>query len=127
MADQEEHSSRVPSRYVGVEQKVEVEEDVDGYAGDLGRAGPPGRALRLRSRREKVPPGQKVEVEARNGHDGVVGVLLVAHGDVGNCVPRKDETAVVAGFEGGEEGWSVLIKSGQQKRVCAEARAVHTK
>ena len=52
-------------------------------------------------------PGEEVEVEARKGHDGIVGVLLEAHGDFGEGVPREDETAVVAGLDGREEGWPV--------------------
>ena len=50
-------------------------------------------------------PGEEVEIEARKRHDGVVGVLLVAHGDVGECIPREDEPGVVAGTDGREEGW----------------------
>ena len=51
-------------------------------------------------------PGKEIEVEARDGHDGIVGVLLEADGELGECVPGEDETAVVAGLDGGEEGWS---------------------
>ena len=41
VADEQEHDSRVPSRYTLVEYEIEVEEDVNGDAGDLCRASPP--------------------------------------------------------------------------------------
>jgi len=50
-----------------------------------------------------VQPGEEVEVEAGDAHDGVVGVVLVLHGPVGGAVPVVGEV-VVAGVEGVEEG-----------------------
>ena len=53
-----------------------------------------------------MAPGQHVEVEARDAHDGVVGVTLVAHGEVGEGAPVEGEVVVgrVRGFELGRAG-----------------------
>lgn len=41
-----------------------------------------------------MEPGQEVEVETGDAHDGVVGVFLVSDGDVGEGVPRVGEVVV---------------------------------
>lgn len=59
-----------------------------------------------------MKPGQEVEVEAGDGHDGVVSVLLVGDEEVGGSVP--DEGEVV---EGAEDGAEVGGRCGEQRDV----------
>lgn len=41
-----------------------------------------------------MQPGEEVEVEARDAHDWVVGVLLVPDGDLAGAVPCKVKVVV---------------------------------
>lgn len=57
-----------------------------------------------------MQPGEKVEVEASNAHDWVVGVFLVWDQELGGGVPDKGEVVVARanrleeGGAGGEQG-----------------------
>lgn len=63
----------------------------------------PGRGTFVRSARgDQVQPGEEVEVEAGNAHDGVVGVFLEPDGNLAGAVPGEVEV-VVAGADGLEE------------------------
>lgn len=50
-----------------------------------------------------MEPGEEVEVEAGDAHDGVVGVFLEGDKDLGGLVPDVSEV-VVGGVYGLEEG-----------------------
>lgn len=50
-----------------------------------------------------MQPGEEVEVEAGDAHDGVVGVFLIGDEEVGGFVPGEDEAVVVGGDDGLEE------------------------
>lgn len=95
VAGQEEESAGGPGRDVAVQQHVEVEHEVDGDAGDFGRASPPRFAFGVRAWGKQVAPGEEVEVEARDGHDGVVGVFLDSDGDGRDGVVEEFEAWVV--------------------------------
>lgn len=87
------------------EQAVSKEDPVAGAECYLRRTNPPclGRSQRGRFAGQEVQPREKIEVEASNAHDGVVGVLLVGDEGVGNGIPDKSEV-VVAGSKRSEEG-----------------------
>ncbi|KFY77510.1 hypothetical protein V499_03140 [Pseudogymnoascus sp. VKM F-103] len=73
------------------EQAVAEEVPVAGHEEHLGGAGPGCRALVGGARGDQVQPGEEVEVEARDAHDGVVGVLLELDGDLARAVPGEVE------------------------------------
>lgn len=91
---QEEEGARVPGGDGAVEEDVEVEEAVGGDAEEFGGARPGGFAGGAGAGGEQVGPGEGVEVEARDGHYGVVGVVLEGHGDGGGGVPGEDAAVV---------------------------------
>ena len=51
-----------------------------------------------------MAPGEEVEIEAGDGHDGVVDVCLVGDEDVAGGVPDEGEV-VVGADDGAEVGW----------------------
>ena len=51
-----------------------------------------------------MQPREKVEVEARNGHYRIVGILLVRYHDVCDPVPR-DRAVVEGTLEVAQETW----------------------
>ena len=112
MAGQQEYGARLPSRDAAVEEDVEKDDGVDGDSGDFGRPRPPSAAFRMRARGDKVCPGQKVEVEACDGHDGIIGILLVYDGEGSEGVPWE-VGAVVARFDGFEETW----RGGEERNI----------
>lgn len=96
VAGEEEDGARGPGGDVAPEQDVEIEEEVDADADDFGGARPPHGALVAGARGDQEAPGEDVEVEAGDGHDGVVGVFLDGDGDGSDGVPEEFEAAVVA-------------------------------
>jgi hypothetical protein len=119
VAGEQEDGARGPSGDVAPEQDVEVEEEVDADAEDFGRASPPHLALGTGARREQEAPGEDVEVEAGEGHDGVVGVFLHCDGDGCYGVPDEFEAAVVGRFHGFEHCWG-----GCEERDVLDIRVV---
>jgi len=103
VADDEEEGARVPSRDAVVEEEFEVPDAVAEDGHGFGGTGPGHAALAHGALGDQVRPGEKVEVEAGHGHDGVVGVFLVAHGEGGEAVPGERDV-VVGGLDGGEKG-----------------------
>lgn len=75
-------------------------------------ARPPRRAELRAARREEVAPRKKVQIEASDGHDGVVGVLLVRHKGVGGLVP--DELELV---EGGKDALEIRRRRREEGHV----------
>ena len=49
-------------------------------------------------------PGQEIQVEPRNRHDGIVVVFLDRNKDIGDFVPKENKTSIISGFDGAEEG-----------------------
>ena len=49
-------------------------------------------------------PGEEIQVEPRNRHDGVVVVSLDRNKDIGGFIPKENKASVVGGFDGAEEG-----------------------
>lgn len=101
--DEHERDAQGPGGEGAPEEAVAEEGPVAEHECDLGRARPGGGAEVCGAGRQQVQPGEEVEVEAGDGHDGVVGVGLVADGEVGEGVPDVGEV-VVGGVEGLEEG-----------------------
>lgn len=95
VAGEDEDGAGSPGGNVAPEEDVEVEEEVGADAEDFGGARPPHFALGDGAGREEEAPGEDVEVEAGEGHDGVVGVLLHEDCDLGDGVPDEFEAAVV--------------------------------
>ena len=104
VADEHKHNTRRPGRDAAVQKEVEKQRAVNRNSCNLDGPRPPGGALGMRARRKEVCPGEEIEVEACDKHHRVVGVLLIQNGDAGEGVPRE-VGAIVAGFDGGEEGW----------------------
>ena len=86
-----------------VEEAVAEEIPVAAHEGDFRGAGPGGGAEVGAAGGEQVQPGEDVEVEAGEGHDGVVGVFLVGEHEGAGGVPGEGEV-VVGAVEVGEEG-----------------------
>lgn len=105
MAGKEEDGAARPGGHVAPEQDVEVEVEVAGYANDLDGSCPGGTATRDGPPREQVGPGEEVEVEAGDGHDGIVRVALVLHCPVGGGIPDEAEAIVIRRSNTSEEGW----------------------
>lgn len=84
------------------EEAVAEEVPVASHEEDFGGARPRCCALVGGARGDQVKPGEEVEVEARDAHDGVVGVFLELDGDLAGAVPGEVEV-VVGGVEGLEE------------------------
>lgn len=103
--DEDERDADGPRGERLPQEAVPEQEPVAAHEGNLRGADPP-RLAGPQTRRpvaEEVDPGQEVEVEARDTHDGVVHVLLVRDHGVGDGVPDECEV-VVARAEGLEEG-----------------------
>ena len=102
VAEEDEGEARARARDAAVDDAVAEPGPEEGLAGDLEPAVPPRRAS-LRALPEKeVRPAEAVEVEATEGEDGVVEVLLVADDEAGKEVVVHD-ALIVGGTEGGEE------------------------
>lgn len=65
---------------------------------DLGGSNPPCHSTLCPRGRKQVMHGEHVQVEPCDGHDGIVGVVLISDGIVGDFIPRKREV-VVGGTE----------------------------
>ena len=110
VGDEDEGDAERPRRDAAPQHAVAEQHPVATHARDLDGAGP-GRGAEVgAAAREQVAPGEHVQVEARDGHDGVVGVRLVGDDDGGEGVEEVGEVVVrgvhVAqqGGAGGEEG-----------------------
>ena len=79
------------------DKEVAKDEPVAEHENNLGRSDPPSFAAAEGGGLpgEHMEPRQKVEVEAGESHDGVVGVGLVGDHDVGHSVPDEGEIVVV--------------------------------
>lgn len=51
-----------------------------------------------------MQPGEEVEVEASDGHDRIVGILLVGHQRLTGLVPDEGEAVVICGGDRAGEG-----------------------
>jgi hypothetical protein len=112
MRDEDECDSDGPSRESAPEKSVAKDSPVSSHEKDLNRASPPSRAEVGSARRHQMEPGQKVQIETGDGHDGVVGVLLVGHDVVGGGIP--DEGEVV---ESAQDGAEVGRRSSEKRDV----------
>ena len=102
VGDEDEGHAEGPGGEREPEEAVAEEVPVACHEEHFGGAGPSGCALVGGARGDQVQPGEEVEVEARDSHDGVVGVFLESDGDLGGAVPDEVEV-VVAGADGLEE------------------------
>ena len=111
--EHESHSER-PGGDTAPEETVPENVPVAEHEYDLGGACPGRRPEVHATAIQQMQPGQQVEVEAGDAHDGVVGVFLVGDEEVGGGVPGEDEAIVVGGDDGAEEfgrggeEWDVL-------------------
>lgn len=103
VGDEDEADAEGPGRDGAPEEEIAEEVPVAEHEGDFGGAGPGGGAEVYGAGVEEVQPGEEVEVEAGDAHDGVVSVFLVGDEEVGGLVPGEDEAVVVAGDNGCEE------------------------
>lgn len=94
--DKDESDSDGPTGKGAPEEEVTKDVPVARHHGDLSGADPPrlaaseGRGLG----RKDMQPREEVEVEARDAHDRVVGVLLEGYKEVGSGVPDEGEVVV---------------------------------
>lgn len=102
VGDEDEGHAEGPGGDREPEEAVTEEVPVAGHEEDFGRARPGRGSLVGGARGDQVQPREEVEVEARNAHDGVVGVLLEPNGNLTGTVPGEVEV-VVGGAEGLEE------------------------
>lgn len=84
------------------EKAVAEEVPVAGHEEHLSRARPGCRALVRGAWGDQMQPREEVKVEARNSHDGVVGVFLELDGNLAGAVPGEIKV-VVGGANGLEE------------------------
>jgi len=96
VGDQDEDDAGRPVGETAPEEAVAEEEPVAGHEGDLGRSNPPGAALsKLRGLlREDVEPGEEVQVETSDAHDGVVSPALEGNEEICCGVPDEGEVVV---------------------------------
>ena len=105
MRDQHERDAHRPVGQGAPQQEIAKDVPVAAHEEDLDGADPPGLAV-AEGRGlggEDVQPREEVQVEARDAHDGVVGVLLEGDEEVGDGVPGEGEV-VVGGVDAAEEG-----------------------
>lgn len=77
VGDEDEGDAEGPGRDGAEEKEVAEENPVGEHEDDFGGAGPGGGTEVGAAGGEQVRPGEDVEVEAGDAHDGVVGVVLV--------------------------------------------------
>lgn len=102
VGDENEGYADGPGGECEPEESVAEEVPVAGHEEHLGGASPGCRALVGGTWRDQVQPREEVEIEARNTHDGVVGVFLELDGDLASAVPGEVKV-VVGGADGLEE------------------------
>ena len=95
VGDQDERDAYRPAGEGAPNEAIPEEEPVRQHCHDFDRTRPARGAEVGGAWRDEVAPGEEVEVEAGEGHDGVVGVLLDADCDLGDGVPDEFEAAVV--------------------------------
>ena len=98
--DEDEADTDGPCGERAPEEEVAEDIPIAGHHGDFDGADPPGGRVAEGGGLggKEVQPREEVEVEARDAHDGVVGVFLVGDEEVGGGVPDKGEVVV-----GGED------------------------
>ena len=98
------HDADGPSGKRSPKQAVSEQKPIARHECDLRGSNPPRLATTQARRpfRKNMKPRQEVEVEPSDAHDGVVGISLVRHEEVGGSVPNECEV-VVAGSKGLEE------------------------
>jgi hypothetical protein len=125
VGNEDKSNSDGPGGESAPQKSVAKDGPVASHEGNLNRAGPPSRAKVGGTGGHEVEPGEEVEVEASNGHDGVVRVLLVGDEEVGGGIPDKGKVVKGAqdgaevGGRGGEEG-HVLEIGVMLGHVCDE-------
>ena len=97
--DEHESDAGGPIGQGAQNETISENSPVAGHKSYFNAASPAGGAEVLGAWREEVAPGKEVEVEAGEGHNGVVRVELVLDHEVGGGVP--DEVNVV---EAAKEG-----------------------
>ena len=118
VADEHEGDADGPGGEGAPEEAVAEEDPVGEHEGDFGRARPRRGAEVHGARGEQVQPGEEVEVEAGDAHDGVVGVFLVGYEEGRGRVPGEGEV-VVGGVQRVEEG-----RAGDEERDVLDVRVV---
>ena len=111
MRDEDEADADGPAGQRAPDEQVAEDEPVARHEHELDRARPPRCAQLGRARGAQVAPGEDIEVEAGEGHDGVVGVFLVREEDFARAVPgelkvlvESRDDALDVGRGGGENG-----------------------
>ena len=102
VADEDEGNARAGGGKAPVEDAVAEPCPEEGLAGDFEPAVPPCGTLFGALPEEQIRPAEAVEVEAAEGEDRVVEIVLVADGAAGKEVVVHD-AFVVGGTQGGEE------------------------
>jgi hypothetical protein len=110
--DEDECNSNGPCGECAPEKSVAKYSPVASHEENLDGTSPPSRAEVGSARRHQMEPGQKVQIETGDGHDGVVGVLLVGYNEVGGGIP--DEGKVV---EGTQDRAEVSRRSREKRNV----------
>lgn len=113
MGQQNEGHTGWPVRQGAPDERITKQSPVARHEDDLEPSRPPCGSKLRSARRKKVEPGEDVEVEPGNSHNGVVSVFLVGHKDIGGLIPHEGEVVegAVDGLEvGGRVGeqWDVL-------------------
>jgi len=101
---EDESYSRGPGREGEPDEAVAEEEPVGEHCEDFDWARPACGAKVGGAGGDEMAPGEEVEIEAGDGHDGVVDVCLVGDEDVAGGVPDEGEV-VVGADDGAEVGW----------------------
>jgi len=111
--DKDKHDAHRPAGEAAPQEAVPEPVPIATHEGNFGRASPPGFSKGGCILPHQMNPGEEVQVEPRNRHDGVVVVLLNRNQDICSFIPEEDEASVVGGFDGAEEGWG-----------CGEQRSI---
>lgn len=102
VADEDEGDAAADARNGSVDDPVAEPGPESDVAGDFEPAVPPRRTLSRAETEDQVFPAETVEIEAAEGHDGVIEVVLVADGEFGKGVVCHD-AIVIGAAEGGQE------------------------
>lgn len=89
--DEDERNTSGPVRESLEKQMVPENVPVAGHHDEFDVASPPCGSKGGGARREKMQPGEEVEVEAGDAHDGIVGVFLVRDEEIGGTIPNEGE------------------------------------
>lgn len=91
---------------------------VAGHRDDLCGSSPPSRSEGSGARRQQMSPAEQVQVEASDGHDGVVGVLLIRQKNLACPIPHKGEFVI------GRKDAAELRGARSEKRSVLDVRVV---